>query len=109
MCPDQVHQGTGTLTAYAEQLVDSHHWTFCWDRPPSADSNIIDVQSKSISGRRVHFRRPSTSFRPACAATPGARFPATRVSCVIFVTHIKSLFICLPTVRYTYRRFIASP
>lgn len=31
LCPDQVHQGAGTLTAYAEQLVDSHQWTFWWD------------------------------------------------------------------------------
>ncbi|MFH8383958.1 DUF4253 domain-containing protein [Kitasatospora sp. NPDC018058] len=30
-CPDQVHQGTGTLTAYAEQLVGSHRWSFWWD------------------------------------------------------------------------------
>ncbi|MFF4815624.1 DUF4253 domain-containing protein [Kitasatospora sp. NPDC001309] len=30
-CPDQVHQGAGTLTAYAEQLVDSHQWSFWWD------------------------------------------------------------------------------
>ncbi|MFE5588097.1 DUF4253 domain-containing protein [Kitasatospora sp. NPDC056531] len=30
-CPDQIHQGAGTLTAYAEQLVGSHHWYFWWD------------------------------------------------------------------------------
>ncbi|MBO1419112.1 DUF4253 domain-containing protein [Streptomyces sp. FH025] len=30
-CPDQVYQGAGTLTAYAERLVGSHHWYFWWD------------------------------------------------------------------------------
>ncbi|WP_051814166.1 DUF4253 domain-containing protein [Kitasatospora sp. MBT63] len=31
LCPDLVLQGTGTLTAYAEQLVGSHQWSFWWD------------------------------------------------------------------------------
>ncbi|MFF4922753.1 DUF4253 domain-containing protein [Kitasatospora sp. NPDC001261] len=30
-CPDLVFQGTGTLTAYAEQLVGAHQWSFWWD------------------------------------------------------------------------------
>ncbi len=30
-CPDQVHQGAGSLTAYAEQLVNAHSWYFWWD------------------------------------------------------------------------------
>ncbi|MGV9266104.1 DUF4253 domain-containing protein [Kitasatospora sp. NPDC003701] len=31
LCPDLVFQGTGTLAAYAEQLVGSHQWSFWWD------------------------------------------------------------------------------
>ncbi|MFJ9605965.1 DUF4253 domain-containing protein [Kitasatospora sp. NPDC101176] len=31
LCPDLVFQGTGALTAYAEELVGSHHWSFWWD------------------------------------------------------------------------------
>ncbi|MFI9366867.1 DUF4253 domain-containing protein [Kitasatospora sp. NPDC053057] len=31
LCPDQIHQGAGSLTAYAEQLVGSHRWHFWWD------------------------------------------------------------------------------
>ncbi|MEV6974006.1 DUF4253 domain-containing protein [Kitasatospora sp. NPDC093806] len=31
LCSDLVFQGTGTLTAYAEQLVGSHLWHFWWD------------------------------------------------------------------------------
>ncbi|MGC9668658.1 DUF4253 domain-containing protein [Planosporangium sp. 12N6] len=30
-CPDLVWQGTGTLTAYAEQLVGVNNWSFWWD------------------------------------------------------------------------------
>ncbi|MFJ9950793.1 DUF4253 domain-containing protein [Kitasatospora sp. NPDC091207] len=30
-CPDLVFQGTGTLAAYAEQLVGAHQWSFWWD------------------------------------------------------------------------------
>ncbi|MFE4974316.1 DUF4253 domain-containing protein [Kitasatospora sp. NPDC056651] len=30
-CPDLVFQGAGTLTAYAEQLVGTHQWSFWWD------------------------------------------------------------------------------
>jgi hypothetical protein len=31
MCPDNVWQGAGTLTAYAEGLIDSPVWQFWWD------------------------------------------------------------------------------
>ncbi|MFD8082809.1 DUF4253 domain-containing protein [Kitasatospora sp. NPDC059722] len=31
LCPDQVFQGTGSLTAYADLLVGSHEWMFWWD------------------------------------------------------------------------------
>ncbi|MFE4518483.1 DUF4253 domain-containing protein [Kitasatospora sp. NPDC056783] len=30
-CPDLVFQGAETLTAYAEQLVGAHQWSFWWD------------------------------------------------------------------------------
>ncbi|MGW2253284.1 DUF4253 domain-containing protein [Kitasatospora sp. NPDC001660] len=30
-CPDQVFQGTGSLTAYADLLVGSYDWMFWWD------------------------------------------------------------------------------
>ncbi|MBD0737341.1 hypothetical protein BGM09_29320 [Streptomyces sp. CBMA29] len=30
-CPDNIWQSAGTLTAYADQLVDSHEWGFWWD------------------------------------------------------------------------------
>jgi hypothetical protein len=31
MCPDNIWQGPGTLTAYAERLIDSPVWQFWWD------------------------------------------------------------------------------
>ncbi|MFF7679271.1 DUF4253 domain-containing protein [Actinacidiphila glaucinigra] len=30
-CPDNVTQGSGSLRAYAESLVDAHAWSFWWD------------------------------------------------------------------------------
>ncbi|WP_327030101.1 DUF4253 domain-containing protein [Micromonospora sp. NBC_01740] len=30
-CPDNVWQGAGSLTAYAEQLLGLHSWSFWWD------------------------------------------------------------------------------
>ncbi|MBA9007574.1 DUF4253 domain-containing protein [Thermomonospora cellulosilytica] len=30
-CPDNVRQGCGDLTRYAESLVDAEHWSFWWD------------------------------------------------------------------------------
>lgn len=30
-CPDLVFQGSGSLTAYAEELVGAHQWSFWWD------------------------------------------------------------------------------
>ncbi|WP_435132177.1 DUF4253 domain-containing protein [Actinacidiphila sp. bgisy144] len=30
-CPDNVWQGSGSLTAYAKQLVNAHDWGFWWD------------------------------------------------------------------------------
>ncbi|MFD5465999.1 DUF4253 domain-containing protein [Kitasatospora sp. NPDC127059] len=30
-CPDQIHQGAGSLTAYAAELVGAHQWHFWWD------------------------------------------------------------------------------
>ncbi|NUQ99489.1 MAG: DUF4253 domain-containing protein [Streptomyces sp.] len=30
-CPDNITQGAGSLTAYADQLIDAHDWEFWWD------------------------------------------------------------------------------
>jgi hypothetical protein len=30
-CPDLVHQGTGSLTEYAEELIEATNWWFWWD------------------------------------------------------------------------------
>ncbi|WP_327700717.1 DUF4253 domain-containing protein [Streptomyces decoyicus] len=30
-CPDNVWQGPGNLTVYADQLIDAHEWEFWWD------------------------------------------------------------------------------
>ncbi|SCL41064.1 protein of unknown function [Micromonospora pallida] len=30
-CPDNIWQGSGTLTAYAEQILGVHSWSFWWD------------------------------------------------------------------------------
>ncbi|MDX3854162.1 DUF4253 domain-containing protein [Streptomyces sp. AK02-01A] len=30
-CPDNIWQATGSLTAYADQLIDAHEWEFWWD------------------------------------------------------------------------------
>ncbi|MEV4704749.1 DUF4253 domain-containing protein [Actinoplanes sp. NPDC049316] len=30
-CPDNVWQGVGTLTAYADQLVNAPMWSLWWD------------------------------------------------------------------------------
>ncbi|PRY44488.1 DUF4253 domain-containing protein [Umezawaea tangerina] len=30
-CPDNIWQGTETLSAYAERLINDHSWTFWWD------------------------------------------------------------------------------
>ncbi|MCX4538149.1 DUF4253 domain-containing protein (plasmid) [Streptomyces sp. NBC_00841] len=30
-CPDNIWQGAGSLTAYADQLIDADEWKFWWD------------------------------------------------------------------------------
>jgi hypothetical protein len=30
-CPDNIYQGSGTLEAYAQELVDAPRWSFWWD------------------------------------------------------------------------------
>ncbi|MEV4556353.1 DUF4253 domain-containing protein [Kitasatospora sp. NPDC049285] len=30
-CPDNIHQGAGSLEEYAPELIDGDHWTFWWD------------------------------------------------------------------------------
>lgn len=30
-CPDNIAQGAGDLQGYAEQIMESHHWSFWWD------------------------------------------------------------------------------